>query len=253
MLWDSTVGKPTYLGLSSLASRATRTFKAWCLTTNRPVFFKDTWRILSPSLRPEHEIYKKLADAKVQHIATVLDYSDIGDQRTVTGNYAHKPWVCKTNLKPFRTLQHYRLVLLEIGCNLTYEFKDFREILGAMRNALQGKGILINQTIFLLKYFAAHRESYYKGHVLHRDISAGNIVIYNNGGLLVDWDMCKDLDLKSDEKNIFRTVGYTSRIIHSCSHHLIRYFRVPGPFNHFVFPNGRREMSLRLFKVVSMI
>ena len=71
------VGKPTYEGMSSLASRATRTFKAWCLTTHRPVFLKDSWRILSQSLRPEHEIYKKLADAKVQYIATVLDYSDV--------------------------------------------------------------------------------------------------------------------------------------------------------------------------------
>ena len=65
------VGKPTYLGLSSLASRATRTFKAWCLTTHKAVFLKDSWRILSPSLRLEHEIYENLAAAKVPYIATV--------------------------------------------------------------------------------------------------------------------------------------------------------------------------------------
>jgi hypothetical protein len=57
------IGKATYLGVASLASRATRSFKAWCLTTQRPVFLKDTWRILSRSLSPEHEIYKKLASA----------------------------------------------------------------------------------------------------------------------------------------------------------------------------------------------
>jgi serine/threonine protein kinase len=71
----------------------------------------------------------------------------------------------------------------------------------------------------------AHRESYYNGHVLHRDISAGNIVIYNNGGLLIDWDMSKDLDLISDDKTISRTVGYASRILDSCAYHLFRYFQ----------------------------
>ena len=58
----------TYRILSSLTSRATRTFKAWCLTTRRPVFLKDTWRILSTSLRPEHEIYEKRTAAKVQYM-----------------------------------------------------------------------------------------------------------------------------------------------------------------------------------------
>jgi hypothetical protein len=113
------IGKATYRGVASIASRATRSFKAWCLTTKRPVFLKDTWRILSDSLRPEHEIYEKLTAAKVRHIATVLDHSDFEDQRTRTGNYAQKSWVCKINMKPFRTLQHYRLVLQEIGRSLT--------------------------------------------------------------------------------------------------------------------------------------
>ena len=132
------IGKATYLGVASLASRATRSLKAWCLTTGKPVFLKDTWRIMSSSQRPEHEIYAKLAQAKVKHIATVLDYSDVQDHRTLTGLYAQKPWVCNTNLKPFRTLQHYRLVLEEIGRNLT-SFDDFREVLRAMRDALQGE------------------------------------------------------------------------------------------------------------------
>ena len=132
------IGKATYLGRASLASRATRSFKAWCLTTRRPVFLKDTWRILSQ--RPEHEIYEKLAAAKVQYIATILDHSDFEAHRTLTGAYARKSWVFKINLKPCRTLQHYRLVLQEIGRSLT-SFNDFREVLAAMRNALQGEDI----------------------------------------------------------------------------------------------------------------
>ena len=141
------IGKATYLGLASLASRATRSFKAWCLTTQRPVFLKDTWRILSPSLNPEHQIYEKLTVAKVQHIATVLDHSDFKDHLTLTGSYAQKSWACKINMKPFRTLQHYRLVLQEIGRSLT-SFDDFCEVLAAMRDALQGKGIQLTRHIF---------------------------------------------------------------------------------------------------------
>ena len=76
--------------------------KAWRLTTHRP---REEYA-QSKALRSEHE---KLTTAKVQYIATVLDYSNVGDQRTVTGNYVQKSWVCKTNLKPFSTLQHYRL------------------------------------------------------------------------------------------------------------------------------------------------
>ena len=74
--------------------------KAWRLTTHRP---REEY---AQALRSERE---KLTTAKVQYIATVLDYSNVGDQRTVTGNYVQKSWVCKTNLKPFSTLQHYRL------------------------------------------------------------------------------------------------------------------------------------------------
>ena len=72
--------------------------------------------------------------------------------------------------RPFRTcektigsvegcLQHYRLVLREIGRSLT-SFTDFREVLAAMRDAIQGKDTQLT-TILLLTDPAAHRESYY--------------------------------------------------------------------------------------------
>ena len=113
------IGKATYLGVASLASRATRSFKAWCLMTQRPVFLKDTWCIESPSLKPEHAIYEKLVDAKVQHIATVLDHSDLVNHRTLTGDCAQKRWASKIDLKPICILRHYQLVLKEIDRSLT--------------------------------------------------------------------------------------------------------------------------------------
>ena len=182
------IGKATYLGVASLASRATRSFRAWCLETKKPVFPKGTWRILSDSQRPERDIHERLGAAKVPYIATVLDHSDVKNHLTIIGKY------------PFRTLQRYRLVLREIGRSLT-SFTDFREVLAAMRDALQGNDTQLT-TILLLTDLAAHRESYYQGRVLHRDISPENIIIHDGGGLLIDWDMSKD----SDETSISRPV-----------------------------------------------
>lgn len=41
----------------------------------------------------------------------------------------------------------------------------------------------------------AHEEAYKKARIVHRDISAGNIMIDKNGdGLLIDWDLSRSLD-----------------------------------------------------------
>ena len=90
----------------------------------------------------------------IWYIATLLDHCDVEDQRTVTGNYAQKSWVFKTNPKPLRTFQHYRLVLQEIGLSLTV-FNDFREMLVAMRSALQGKCFQLARWFFTDVYCSA--------------------------------------------------------------------------------------------------
>ncbi|KAF9475557.1 hypothetical protein BDN70DRAFT_955323 [Pholiota conissans] len=172
------VGRPIFMATMSLASRATRTFKALSVSEGVPVFLKDTWRIISGSQKPEHEIYEKLSKAKVNYIPTVLAAGDLPGQRTRTEEFRTRRW---------NKNKHYRIVLKEVGISLT-SFKTFPEAVTAMANALQ-----------------AHREAY-AANVLHRDISAGNIVIYNNGGLLVDWEMARCLDdTGPGPSNIVRT------------------------------------------------
>src|SRR5271154_3156231 len=65
------ISAPLYMGTGSPTGRSTRTFKALCMQTKKIVFLKDTWRVISNRLLPEHEVYRKLADAQVPHVAAL--------------------------------------------------------------------------------------------------------------------------------------------------------------------------------------
>lgn len=39
---------------------------------------------------------------------------------------------------------------------------------------------------------SAHEDAFKSG-VLHWDMSAGNIILVDGGGLLIDWDLCKHI------------------------------------------------------------
>lgn len=39
---------------------------------------------------------------------------------------------------------------------------------------------------------SAHEDAFKSG-VLHWDVSAGNIILVDGGGLLIDWDLCKHI------------------------------------------------------------
>ena len=48
----------------------------------------------------------------------------------------------------------------------------------------------------------------YKAQILHRDISAGNILISEKGtGILIDWDMSKHVDGDEKPRRLSRTVS----------------------------------------------
>ena len=59
----------------------------------------------------------------------------------------------------------------------------------------------------------AHRDAYYKAHILHRDVSAGNILITEKGGgILIDWDLSKKVKEYAEPKPTLhsRTVRWFS-------------------------------------------
>ncbi|KAF8525575.1 kinase-like domain-containing protein, partial [Hysterangium stoloniferum] len=151
--------------------RSTRVFKAYCVETGKLVLLKDTWRVVSATQSPEHMIYEELKKHGVRNICTCKEGCDVLQQFTKTQDSSMpKP------PKPLRRLQHYRLVLNEIGRSLG-DFRDTKEMVTAVRDAI-----------------IAHGEAYDKAENLHRDISSGNILITaTGGGLLIDWDLCKKL------------------------------------------------------------
>ena len=57
--------------------------------------------------------------------------------------------------------------------------------------------------------FLAHDAAYYDANILHRDISAGNIMISEGGGgFLIDWDMCVRVEEGAEPSGrVERTVG----------------------------------------------
>ncbi|KAG7087793.1 hypothetical protein E1B28_013734 [Marasmius oreades] len=130
-------------------------------------YLKATWRILTKDLETEGKIYASLKNAKVPHIPTLLASGDSSGrwQDTQTEYMSKHP--------PIRHHRHYYTVFREVGKPLS-KFANLAEFVGALRDALK-----------------AHQTAYEKRHILHRDISAANILIFNGRGLLIDWEFSK--------------------------------------------------------------
>lgn len=145
------VAVPQFMGAASPTGRSTRIFRAYDMKNKNFVFMKDSWRIIGGSLKPEHERYSALAAAGVRRIPTVVDYHDMESQQTRTSLKLHDT---KRGTLPnkFRKFQHYRLVLKEYAKPLE-EFKDVKELLTAISDAIQGNfphsplGLQTNQVL----------------------------------------------------------------------------------------------------------
>ena len=131
------VSENDIIGSTSPIGRSTRCSKAYCLKTKVLVLLKDTWRVISPTLKREHEIYAKLHEKEVPNIPEVLVGADIGEE-----NDPHHTTQTKRCFEAeqmtveitLRTFQHYRIVLEY----LLYSVEDFgttREMAIVLRDA----------------------------------------------------------------------------------------------------------------------
>ncbi|KAG7090292.1 hypothetical protein E1B28_011889 [Marasmius oreades] len=151
-------------------------------------FLKDTWRVDLKALDTEGSVYRilhglkeglgtdlSISDRRVPHIPTVVASGDVeGPNQKTTKK---ELWSVKEGNE--RLYQHYYLVLEEIGKPLD-QFEDQFEWISAMADALE-----------------AHQKACEIHKISHRDVSVGNILIYDGGGLLIDWEFSKCMILET--------------------------------------------------------
>nr|VWO95685.1 Amidohydrolase family protein [Ganoderma boninense] len=231
------VGEPHFQA-SGLPGRATRGYVAVDLADPRGalVFLKDAWRVAHAGIEREGNILRYLNEKAVSRVPTLVchgdvrmrkderageDEADIEDdhiedeeddvetesedegksvndeerpcgrrQQTVSQKY----WTAReTGAQcPMKIHRHYRIVVREVGLPMSH-FKNAKELV-----YLLARGI------------SAHDQAYQAG-ILHRDISAGNVLIQikevvkdgklvrTRDVLLTDWELSKRLDQSDAE------------------------------------------------------
>jgi hypothetical protein len=121
--------------ISSPFGRGSRSTKAVRLHDKKVVFVKDYWRVVADGLLCEGEIYRRLEDAKVPHIAPFDRGGDIAGHETVGHKYASESWSCRTG--GISTYQHYRMSLGVVARDL-FSFQSSREYTRAICHAVEG-------------------------------------------------------------------------------------------------------------------
>ncbi|CAA7260742.1 unnamed protein product [Cyclocybe aegerita] len=150
--------------------RCTRCFKAFDCRTEAIVLLKDTWRI--EGYEKEGDVYRELYKHGVSYIPGLATAGDVGGRTNTCGETNDISPSSKHHVHV-----HYRLVLDTVGISLTH-FDSTHEMVTAVHCAL-----------------IAHFEAVTKAGILHRDISVGNIIITESGGLLIDWEFSKKITL----------------------------------------------------------
>ena len=214
-IWDS----------ETLFGRSTMGYIAYDVETTNLVYLKDFWRTDLPGFQSEGDVYRELQEAQVSNIAKLglagdvpkkLDCTDADDpsdvQRTRTQEFVrgfgggHDWCPGRPCVSPY---VHYRLVLETLGRPLT-TFKSTRQLCEVIRDALVGAwGSWLSTGLANEISVAAHTEAYDRVQILHRDVSAGNILITEEGsGVLIDWDLSKKVvkDGSAKQRQHSRTV-----------------------------------------------
>ncbi|PIL33442.1 hypothetical protein GSI_04064 [Ganoderma sinense ZZ0214-1] len=196
------VGKPSFQA-HGILSRGTRCYVAVELLTDADenetlakhfVYLKDCWRVAvdttdddSEGIQKEGKTLRRLNEAKVAHVPTLVAHGDI------QGLATQAPDVLKVHEKHRRRMKsyhHYRLVVEEVGKPLS-QFKNSGQLLLVMHDCLK-----------------AHSEAFQIG-IIHGDISGGNILLHKDKkgdwrGLLTDWELSWDFHKDSKAHQLGR-------------------------------------------------
>ncbi|KAH9015347.1 hypothetical protein EDB84DRAFT_1567739 [Lactarius hengduanensis] len=181
--YGSYVIKPPVGQFYTPPGRATRTSIAYDIERNCIVFFKDSWRVDCDGIKREGEIYAMLNDAGVPNVPRCSASGDVSEDiyhSTHTNRFSNAHWALMSSKHEFTPHRHHQLILDDVGKRLE-TFRCSKDMVRAILAAL-----------------IAHHDAYNKCRILHRDISPNNILLTEcsdfEGGLLIDWDLCKLVD-----------------------------------------------------------
>ncbi|EPQ50697.1 hypothetical protein GLOTRDRAFT_50132, partial [Gloeophyllum trabeum ATCC 11539] len=181
-----------------MTGRGTRGYVALDLESNELVYLKDCWRVDLKGMAKEGEVIRSMNDLQVKYVPTLVCHGDVVGQCTSTQEHWSGDAVTPGRLRPYR---HYRLAVKEIGCPLK-EFKNSEELVTIIYHCIYG-----------------HAGAYRRAKIIHRDISAGNILILRktvddkgqtsviSEGLLNDWDLSKSIMAGNDGPRQFDRTG----------------------------------------------
>ena len=100
----------------SLIGRASQPFIVWDSTNQKKRFLKDTWRVDSPGVLVEGEIYELLESKHVPNIASVVWHGDIDKCHALTSELQVCVGLDSTYaMLPLTQHKHYRLMLDKVG------------------------------------------------------------------------------------------------------------------------------------------
>ncbi|KAI0365593.1 hypothetical protein BV20DRAFT_1115794 [Pilatotrama ljubarskyi] len=178
------VGKPNFQA-PGVAGRGTRGYVAVDADNiDGPFFYlKDAWRVVNRNVDKEGTILQSLNKKGVRYVPTLECHGDV-TKPAAQCTKTHKLWgdlhkddpvpkVC-----PMKQHKHYRVVVKEVGQPMA-RFANGRQLLHALWCCI-----------------LAHSEAYEAG-IIHRDISAGNVLLHYDTaegqwvGLLNDWELSK--------------------------------------------------------------
>ncbi|KAI0087816.1 hypothetical protein BDY19DRAFT_1010668 [Irpex rosettiformis] len=192
------VQRPIFDSVSPLG-RSTRGYIAGPVSSKEPLFLKDTWRADQALLKAESEIYRLLEKYGVPRVPRLICGGDVKEgtgstQRTICAVWAKRvqnELHLDIVFNPIRDHTHARLVQ-----RLAYPIEtatNSKELTQAFDDALMIEAV-----------------AKAPGKLLHRDISAGNVMLGDKDGdhigLLADWDHATETESVDGYKHqLFRT------------------------------------------------
>ncbi|OJT05472.1 hypothetical protein TRAPUB_3701 [Trametes pubescens] len=184
------VGRPHFYQEGMADKRGARGYVA--LAVDEPgqpfVYIKDTWRWEQNYIDQEGARLARLNAQGVRYVPTLVCHGDVPGQYVDIKVFLERVYgrQLDTPERPMPTLvsRHYRVVVREVGRSLR-DFSNGRELVSLFRDCVE-----------------AHYDAYVLAHLLHRDISPGNMLMVpvdseygiQYRGMLMDWEMSESVE-----------------------------------------------------------